>query len=507
MTLLAENPETKWLSASLMAAGSRIARALPWVLIAIATPLHFINLNLPLWLDEAWTGEIAAQTTIGGVLQQCLYDVNAPLYYLLAHFCAMIFGISTIGLRLPTAILLASVGLVAAVLKSPLRTDTKMFWAATLALWVPGLEHAHNARCYGLLLFLATLNTVFYARLIVSPRRREACIWAAISVLMMLTHYHAMLLVGAQILILIAWHKKKSLTLWPALLLFLPFPLWMALHIRTILLYLNPQNAWYPLVHVEQLPLVFRFLFNSNDVMLLAAAGFLFATLHRLKERPEAEQAQTQRSFDPLWLVFFAALLPVLMILAASLVRPSFSIRYLFPFMPGILLGLALTSQKTKSYLPFLPPLLLLIFAVPTAVWAVNQINAEGNPYSFERASEALIGAKVKNLVFFWDNPNSKIVNPRQLAAVGGFFFERAGVPVDVTALAQQTGQDPNLRLIDTAQKHNAAILWIYQNDIPGTQADTYPVAIEAHDPSYKCHDFGDSRYGIIACRKRNDSD
>ena len=72
------------------------------IIIAVGIGLRFVQTPRPLWLDETWTGAIAAQNSLQAVVHQIYNDVNAPLYYLLIHVWSIFFGISNEALCLPS---------------------------------------------------------------------------------------------------------------------------------------------------------------------------------------------------------------------------------------------------------------------------------------------------------------------------------------------------------------------------------------------------------------------
>jgi hypothetical protein len=114
------------------------------------------------------------------------------------------------------------------------------------------------------------------------------------------------------------------------------------------------------------------------------------------------------------------------------------------------------------------------------------------------------MAAGVRRVAFFWDNPLNQIVDRGQLAALGGFFFHRAGAQVLVDPLPLVPGDDPNARLLAAANAHsNTAILWLYDHEVRGTGAISHPPAIEARDPAWQCRQFGMGRIGVVACTRR----
>lgn len=473
--------------------------AIALVALCLATPLHFIGLDQPLWFDEAGTGGIAAQHSLGAVLRLTLHDVNAPGYYVFAHYWSMLCGLSNIALRLPSAIAAVAAAWIVAASGGPIDRQTKLVWAALLALWIPGFTYAQDARCYMLLFCLATMDALLFAKLLFEPERKTAVLWAIVSSLAILTHYHALLIVGAQGLILISVHRRKVLPLWPACLAFVPIPFWLGIHLATILQFLKPDTSWYWLLTLGNLPALTDFMTNSA---LFAGFALVLLLVNVMRRKAWADRA----SFDPLWLVVLSGLVPALFVVAIGFFRPSFAERYLIVFAPCIFLGLALIMRDAKAYWRAAPLALMLMFASALVAWSVKQIGAPDNPYSFERASKVLMDHGTRRLVFFWDNPNSQVLDPSMAIVVGGFFFVRAGVPVDVTPIRLKPGEDPNDRLIREAKAHDAAILWVFDRAVGGTAARSFPYDIAGREPSLACDVFGNARFGIVACRPKEHS-
>lgn len=50
------------------------------------------GLDTPLWLDETFTGAIAIEPDITVMIQQCLRDVAAPVYYWMMWVWEKLFG-------------------------------------------------------------------------------------------------------------------------------------------------------------------------------------------------------------------------------------------------------------------------------------------------------------------------------------------------------------------------------------------------------------------------------
>lgn len=78
-----------------------------------------LALNLPLWLDETWTGSVSGQTTWPALVEQIRLDANAPLYYVVMHVWTGLFGLSNLSLRVPS--LLFSIATPLLIVATPVR--------------------------------------------------------------------------------------------------------------------------------------------------------------------------------------------------------------------------------------------------------------------------------------------------------------------------------------------------------------------------------------------------
>jgi hypothetical protein len=102
---------TKATSQSLSVEG-RLRVSLPDLLVAMTAGgvlLGFairttVGADAPLWLDETFTGAVAAQPSLWSVVHQILQDVNAPIYCLLAHAGSLLFTLSNQSLRFPALV-------------------------------------------------------------------------------------------------------------------------------------------------------------------------------------------------------------------------------------------------------------------------------------------------------------------------------------------------------------------------------------------------------------------
>lgn len=460
--------------------------------LLIGTAIRFgAGQAAPLWIDETFTGAIAGQPDLAGLLHQIRADVNAPLYYVAVYLWSAIAGISNVALRLLSALFATAAVLLALRGTAGLDRRLCLLWGSLLGLWLPGLHFASEARCYALLLLAATAATLAFARLLTEPTRQAAWAWAALGALAILTHYFAAPLVAAQGLVFLLRHRADALRCWPALGAFLPALAWIAYHAPRLAAFGQPDLAWYALVDSANLPLIVWSVLTSSGSILLVVAMILLVW-RRLRGRPVV--AATTESVAGG--VVLASLLGLAIVLVVGMVRPSFIPRYCVPYVPGMLLGLALVVRSASPLWPRLPVVAVLLFALPALI-----LPNPTRSYSFEAASEAMAKAGVRRLVFLWDHPSSPVQDPAQLRAVGGFFLTRAGHPAEVVAVQNAWREDPQPALLAAAgAASDTAILWLYDSDLPKTAALAHPPRIETLDPSWRCRNHATAPFVALVC-------
>ncbi len=456
--------------------------------------------DAPLWLDETFTGAIAAQPTLSDVVHQVLQDVNAPVYYLLAHLWSRLFGLSNESLRFPALVFGTIAPLVCLITTRGIAWRTRLLWCVMTALWIPGFHYSQEARAYSLLFCLATGGTVAFVRMLDDPNTKRASIWSLCSSLAILTHYYVLPLVGFQALVFLWLYRERATKTWPAALLFVPAGAWFLVQFRRIAQFSDPNVVWYrPLEPIELLKALDFVLGTSTitlAIVLITCTAMLFRFIRKSEaiEREDGSQTSAQ-------IAVLSGIASVSAVIALAIWRPVFTLRYLMPFIPSILLGVALAFERLQRSLPVSRLILILSFACSAVVY-----NFQKDPafkiYNFQTASTALIVSGTKNLVFFWDHPNTPVEDPSQLAIVGGFFFDRAGLDIHVAPVQLAAHEDPNPRLLALANQPHSAILWIYDKAVLRTAARTYPPRIGALDPAWRCHDFGLPPVGIVACSK-----
>ena len=451
----------------------------------------------PLWLDESGTGAFAAETSLSGLTEQARNDSNAPLYYYVIWFWAKAFGVSNLSLRIPSLMFTAAAPLIAWAGLHRSRPMLACVWAALLALWLMGIVHSGYARCYALLLCLSVATAVSAVRAYDAPTPARAFGWASAACLMTLTHYFAGPLALVQGLVLLARYRGRWRSAWPATLAFLPVFVWIAWHAPRLAAFARPDAAWYDLLELSALPAILSAVLGAPLSKASLVAALTVGRLMAL--RPEG-CARPPRSLDRAAIATgLASLISLGLVLVLAALRPSFTLRYLTPFAPGILLLVA-TLVVAASRSAWQPLAVLIVGSmVGVSVAVAGEESAAGRVYTFEAASAWIAESHPTRLVFFWDNPLTVAAAPKELDAIGGFFLRRAGLVVEVDPVYAISGADMSPPVLATAGTEGA-ILWIYDTAVHHTSAILHPPNL-AHMGGLECRNFGIYNIGVVACR------
>jgi hypothetical protein len=461
------------------------------------------GLQAPLWLDENFSATIAAQPDFRGLIDWCLNELSGPLYYSLLWTWEKVAGDSNLALRIPS-LLLSIAAPLALLWKGHDDRATRTLWAISIALWAPGFDIATEARPYTLMLLLGCLQAICFLKLLRAPTTRQAAIWAGVSSLAVLTHYYALVIAGVQgMAYLLVW-RQTAMRTWPALLVLLPMVAWMYWHLQFILHFANSGQTWYHVLTWRQALIVPEFFYNSLLITMVFAA-LVLASLYARLFRAQAAPVSTLR-LSPEVVLVATGLLSTLIVVGMGFVRPSFSMRYLVPYVGAVSLLIPLVLRETKLVVPFAPMLIVALLigsAVQSLVQHVTAPQADHRyTFNFEKPSAWIMAhSYTRRLVFLWDSPTALLGKPDKLADVGGFFFRRADRPVEVLIPHYALNADPYPSVLAFTQgRADTAVIWTFDKTVPNTSALLYPPGILRDLAHWTCHNFGANNITVLAC-------
>lgn len=461
------------------------------------------GLTAPLWLDENFSATIATQPSLKGLAYWCLNELSGPLYYSLLWAWEKIAGDSDTALRMPSLFFsLAAPSLL--LWKGHEDRKMRYSWAICFALWRPGFEIAADARPYSLMLFLGCVQAICFLRLMEAPNTSRAAIWAGVSSLAVLTHYHAAVISGVQgVAYLLIWHRK-ALHTWPALLVLLPMVAWISLHLQFVLNFAGSGYTWYQLVRWKDALFVPLFLCGSVApfiAFILLLPAYVYVRFAGIRSTQP-----THPDISPEMVLIGTGLISAALVVGVGFVRPSFSIRYLLPYVGAVSLLIPVLLREVKHFAPATSMVIILLLigsAVPPFVnHLVEPLGDHRYTFNFEQPSAWIMeNSDVRRLVYLWDNPTALMSSPERLAEVGGFFFRRQGRPVDVLIPRYAMNADPHPAILaQTDHRSDTAIIWAYDRAVPNTSGLRYPPRFPQDKKMWKCRDFGSDDIVVLAC-------
>jgi hypothetical protein len=459
------------------------------ILVGLAHRLVF-GWHASFWLDETYTGVIASQTTLAALIGWCRHELSGPFFYGGMWVWEKLAGNGDLALRLPSLLCsLAAIALIAA-WGGPNRRE-RWLWAGLTAVWLPGLMFAAQARPQALLFLLASAQAIAFLRCAQGLSRRRLALWALMGTLMVLTHVYAAVITGIQLLCLAWLHRARLRQFWPVAAIFAPVAAWLPLQLPFMLGFARPGVAWYSTLSASDLWGTPWILLGANNAAYAVAAAVLVVLAVQFAQR----QCPYSRSEGMLTLSGLAA---VAIVIAIGLFRPSFTPRYLIPYMPAVLFGLACVLHRTRILWGLLPSIVLAAWigaAVQNAgAYASARAQQAFYPLEFERGSDWLMHAGARRVIFVWDNPTSQLSGAARQAEVGAFFFRRAGYTIDLQAVYLASARQTASNLAALADVRDAAILWV------GGAA--YPAGL--HDMAqFDCRDFGGGTSRSMACIRK----
>ena len=163
------------------------------------------------WFDEVFTVTIASGD-LGDVLDRIeATESTPPLYYFLAAVWERIFGADEVALRSLSA--LAGTATIPVVHAAGAALGSRRAGLAAAALTAASplmIWYSQEARAYALLVLLAAVSFLFFARALDDRAPRELAWWALFSALALCTHYYAVALIAAEAAVLV-WRRRDAI--------------------------------------------------------------------------------------------------------------------------------------------------------------------------------------------------------------------------------------------------------------------------------------------------------
>jgi hypothetical protein len=394
--------------------------------------------GLPLTLDETFTAVITSQSSFGDFVREARRDIAAPLYYtilwLLPH------ASSDAALRLPSWIfVIAGSGLPLLWRVPDQPRAASIAWAALLFLWLPGAIFATQARPYALLFWVATAQTIAFARLVDEPTLKRAFVWTACSSLTILTHYMGAALGLAQGLLLVATLRAQALKLWPSLVLLLVPVVETITHFQVLASVASGDANWWPKVTFANVSSYVLYGFGAFGLLALIIA---LGSRYLRRDEPVPRAAA---------LASLAGLLALAMLIIAGWGRSLIVDRYLTSCAPALMLALVTVASGAAARRA------LVGVSGAVALYAAIAEPIELRETSMEWAAQQLIPYHPQSLKFSLGYKGQHTLAVETRPKLGEYFFRRAGVPTKAELVTTLDGRD-----LVRAAGPDSAIIWIF---------------------------------------------
>ena len=410
--------------------------------------------DLPLTMDETFTGFITGQSDLASFVREAQRDIAAPLYYtilwLLPH------ASSDLALRLPSWLFMIAGSALPLVWRVPGQSRAAAIaWSALLFLWLPGAIFATQARPYALLFLVATAQTIAFARLVDQPTLKRAFAWIGCASLTILTHYMGATLGLAQGLLLLATLRTQALKLWPSLVLLLVPIVETVTHFQVLASVAGGDANWWPKVTLANLPDYAIYGFGAFAlVALMLALGSRY--LRRDEPIPRAAA-----------LASLSGLLALALLIAAGWGRSLIVDRYLTACAPALMLALVTVASGEAARLA------LVGLSAAVALYAAVAEPIEVREQSMEWAAEQLIPFHPQQLKFSLGYKGQHTLAVETRARLGEYFFRRAGVPTNAEMVLTLDGRE-----LVRAAGDDSAVLWVFY---PAWQPVANEIAARRH--------------------------
>ena len=288
------------------------------------------------WGDEA--DSVSAVSRSLPQLARLLGHIDAVhgLYYLLLWPVATVAGSGEFAARLPSALAMAAAAVGVAVIGRTLRSRRAGLWAGLVFAVLPEVTvQGHDARPYALVTAAAVLASLLLIRVVDNPRPSRFAVYGLSLALLGYLELFALLLVAAHAITLIGLHGRPILR----------GPLarrWLAT-VAAVGIVCAPVAAWGVLQRAEiawiKTPTWFdvRYLVSWLTLGSVASAA-LIALLAVLGGTASSPPPTARRSRALTWLVAPWLVLPPLLLMTASEIRPVYSFRYAVFCLPAVAL-------------------------------------------------------------------------------------------------------------------------------------------------------------------------
>jgi mannosyltransferase len=372
------------------------------ILLSCFLRLHGLTAK-PFWLDEAISVNIARMPWSDLAATLWHREANMAFYYVILHLWLSLGHSEAFIRALSVLFSVATIPVIYALAARLFNGTTGLLAAFLLSINAFHIRYAQEARGYALVMFCATLATWLLVRNLQEPQSCSWSVYAAVCALTVYCHFYGMLVIVAHGVALVLLGRTNAS--WKGLLRSL---LWFSLLMIPIALFIwrigtEPVSWVQPLTFPMVLNLGFDFSGNYGRYLL---ALDVFAVGIAVLGAVRAWDVRS-RVVD-IWeytLVFLWLLVPLSVVISASLVKPLFVTRYLSPCMPALIVLVAAGIARLRP--PFLAGVLFAAIVGGSMAGTISYYHADFDVVRGDwRAASRFVLAQTQpgDTVFFYQS-------------------------------------------------------------------------------------------------------
>jgi 4-amino-4-deoxy-L-arabinose transferase-like glycosyltransferase len=361
-------------------------QALDWLLllliVCVGAFLRFHMLGVrSLWPPECFSFLVARQPFPLFLRTMWWGEANMAFYYLLLRGWALL-GDSEVWLQSLSALFgVLAIPAVYALGKRFLSSKVGLIAAALLAVNSSHIGHSEQLRSYSLWVLLAVLTTYCFLALLESPQRKILWfLYILLAVLMIYTQVFGVFLLAAHWLAVAA--RIRTLGVWKILSTFAAIGILSAPMAVVMLTQNKGQLDWVPPVSLASFWEVFRNIVGTDvlgphDIAATVALSILYVAAWIVAIlgifHAGGDQAGETRVTNPVTVLSWSLLFPLVNITALSFAKPVLYPRYLLICLPcSLVKGCSSSNNSYREDESFFPPpswsCLLRHFSAPTGL-------------------------------------------------------------------------------------------------------------------------------------------
>ena len=336
--------------------------------IVFAFLLRVISLNQSFWLDEATSGLVVRNFSLGEIITKFSPgDFHPPLYYLILKVWSSFFGTSEMALRFPSIVFgLLTIYLVYLMGKGLF--NKKIGLTAGILLATSGLHiyYSQEARMYSLIALLISWLTYLFLK-------KKWLIFSIILMFVGLTDYPALLIIPIFWILTKKDRKKLILSHIPLVFCFL---LWLPIFFKQLSAGLNVNTnspGWWSLLgqtSIKNLALIpVKFVLGrisfDNIYIYGAIIGVIFILVAYLFMK-------TFKEFKKTSILWYWLIIPTILAAVVGFKISVLSYFRLLFILPAFYLLIAVGISRTQKYANYLLGILLISNLVFSGIYLFN---------------------------------------------------------------------------------------------------------------------------------------